>query len=168
MLIDSYRFLPRSFRPLYQESAPFPGEEEPVWTAFPKRLSEARIGLLTSAGMYLRGSQDPFDLEREKREPEWGDPSWRPIPHEVSPESVGFAHLHLNPEDMQTDPEIVLPARSLAAMVAEGVVAGACAEHVSVMGFQERSLRDWRDRTAPDLIAHFRRQSADAVVLAPG
>src|SRR5437773_1111875 len=74
MNVDSYRFLPRSFRPYYEGRGPFPGEEEPVWAPFPKRLSEARIGLLTSAGLYVKGSQPGFDVERERANPEWGDP----------------------------------------------------------------------------------------------
>jgi hypothetical protein len=35
------------------------------------------------------------------------------------------------------------------------------------MGFQERSLHDWRDSTAPELIAHLRDQGADGLILAP-
>ena len=56
MIIDSYRFLPRSFRPLYEH--PEPDGTDAVWSPFEKRLSDARIALLTSSGMYLANSQD--------------------------------------------------------------------------------------------------------------
>ncbi len=38
MKVDSYRFLPRSFRSFYEGRGPFAGEEEPVWAPFEKRL----------------------------------------------------------------------------------------------------------------------------------
>jgi hypothetical protein len=37
MIVDSSRFLPRSFRPMYEGRGPFPGEEAPVWAPFEKR-----------------------------------------------------------------------------------------------------------------------------------
>ena len=80
MKVDSYRFLPRSFRSFYEGRGPFAGEEEPVWAPFDKRLQDSRIALLTSAGLYVKKSQSPFDLDRERAHPAWGDPSWRAIP----------------------------------------------------------------------------------------
>ena len=167
MIVDSFKFLPRTFRPLYDGRGPFPGEDAPVWAHFAKRLAESRIALLTSAGIYLKGSQPSFDLEREQTHPGWGDPSWRPILAAAKPEDLGVAHLHINDEDLLADPEIALPLHLLEELASEGVVGGSAAEHVAVMGYQDRSLRDWRDRTAPEVIAHLRSQSADGLILAP-
>jgi D-proline reductase (dithiol) PrdB len=165
--VDSYRFLPRSFRPMYEGRGAFPGEEEPVWAPFEKRLAESRIALLTSAGMYLKDSQPSFDLEHEQTHPEWGDPSWRSIPTSSEPADVRIAHLHINDEDLLADPEIALPARLLERLAGEGVIGGAAAEHLSVMGYQDRDLAGWRDKTAPELVAHLRDQNADGLILAP-
>src|SRR5205807_3035063 len=85
VIVDSYRFLPRSFRPLYEGRGPFPGEVSPVWAPFEKRLSASRIALLTSAGVYMKQGQQAFDLEREDANPEWGDPTWRVIPATAKP-----------------------------------------------------------------------------------
>ena len=167
MIVDSYRFLPRSFRPLYEGRGPFRGEEEPVWAPFEKRLSEARIALLSSAGLYVRGRQPSFDLDREQEHPEWGDPTWRVIPASASGAEVGVAHLHINDADVLADSEIALPMRLLASLAEEGVIGGAVAEHVAVMGYQDRHLPDWRSTTAPAIIEHLRTQGADALVLAP-
>lgn len=167
MIVDSYKFLPRSFRPLYEGRGPLPGQEGPVWAPFGKRLAEARIGLLTSAGMYLKRSQPPFDVEAEKQRPEWGDPGWRSIPSGTAPDELAIAHLHINEEDLLEDPEIALPMRLLSELAAEGMVGGAVAGHVSVMGFQDRRLRDWQHATAPEIVAHLREQAADGLVLAP-
>ena len=167
MIVDSYRFLPRSFRPMYEGRGPFPGEEGPVWAPFEKRLAASRIALLSSAGIYVKSSQPSFDVEREKSEPEWGDPSWRPIPSDVDAADLEVAHLHISHDDIRSDPEVALPMRTLHALVSEGVVGGATPAHVSVMGYQERSLEAWRDDTAPQLIAWLRDRRADGLVLAP-
>ena len=167
MEVDSYRFLPRSFRSFYEGRGPFAGEEEPVWAPFDKRLQDSRIALLTSAGLYVKKSQPPFDLDRERAHPEWGDPSWRAIPAAVDGADLGVAHLHINDEDVLADPEIALPSGRLVQLVADGVVGGAAAEHISVMGYQERSLEGWRERTAGEVAAHLRSQGVDGLILAP-
>jgi len=167
LIVDSYRFLPRSFRPLYEGRGPLRGEEGPVWAPFEKRLAASRIALLSSAGIYVRASQPAFDLDGERSRPEWGDPTWRAIPATTPSGQLGVAHLHINEEDIHADPEIALPMRLLSELVAEGAVGGAVAEHVAVMGYQDRHLSDWRTETAPAIIAHLREQDADGVVLAP-
>jgi D-proline reductase (dithiol) PrdB len=166
MVVDSYRFLPRSFRPFYEGRGPFPGEETPVWAPFAKRLADSKIALLSSAGLYLESSQPAFDLDRERAEPGWGDPSWRVIPA-TGEDPLGVAHLHINDADLLADPEIALPARLLSQLVAEGVVGAAAENNVAVMGYQERSLADWHDTTAPAIVSLLRDQQVDGIVLAP-
>ena len=167
MKVDSFRFLPRTFRPLYEGRGPFPGEEDAVWAPFAKRLAESRIALLTSAGLYLKATQESFDLEREQSQPEWGDPTWRRIPADANRSDLAVAHLHINDEDLLADPEIALPAKALAQLAADGVVGSATPEHISIMGYQERSLESWRLETLPELIVQLRDQNADGLLLAP-
>ncbi len=153
MIVDSYRFLPRSFRPYYEGRGPFHGEEEPVWAPFEKRLGEAKIALLTSAGVFMREGQLPFDVVREQSHPDRGDPSWRAIPAGAGPQDVGVTHLHLNTADIQADPEVALPSHLLAQLAAEGVIGAAAESHFAVMGYQDRHLNDWREKTAPEIVA---------------
>jgi D-proline reductase (dithiol) PrdB len=167
MQVDSFRFLPRSFRPLYEGRGPFPGEADPVWAPFGKRLTESRIALLTSAGLYLKSTQESFDLEREQTHPEWGDPTWRRIPAATVRSDLAVAHLHINDADLVADPEIALPASALDRFATDSVIGSATPDHLSVMGYQERSLEGWREKTAPELIAHLRDQNADGLILAP-
>jgi hypothetical protein len=176
VVVDSFKFLPRSFRPLYEGRGPFPGEDAPVWAPFEKRLAESRIALLTSAGIYLKHTQPPFDLEREQTHPDWGDPSWRAIAASTHAAGIGVAHLHINDADLLADPEIALPMRSLDRLasqrrgnsgVVEPVIGGTVAEHFSVMGYQDRTLRDWQSKTAPEVVAHLVSQGADGLILAP-
>ena len=165
MRVDSFRFLPRSFRPLYD--AVTTADEAPVWTPFEPRLAAATIALLTSAGLHLEGVQPAFDLERERREPTWGDPSWRRIPADLGGTRLGMCHLHVNPTDILADHNVALPTDRLAELAADGVVGAQAGEHVSVMGYQERSLEGWRTQTLPEIVELLRGEEADGVVLAP-
>jgi D-proline reductase (dithiol) PrdB len=167
VIVDSYRFLPRSFIPLYSGATPEPGDDGPVWAPFEKRLAEAQIGLLTSAGLYLDGSQAPFDGEREKGEPTWGDPSHRVLPAALEGQDLGMMHLHVNHEDVLADPEIALPLGGLAGLVAEGRVGSVAPSHVSVMGYQQAGLEVWRRETAPAIVELLRDEGTDGLILAP-
>ena len=57
--------------------------------------------------------------------------------------------------------------RGLAELIDEAVVGGSVADHVAVMGYQDRGLEDWRRKTAPEIVAHLCEQGADALILAP-
>ena len=166
-MVDSFRFLPRSFKAMYESPARVPGEDEPVWASFEKRLADSTIGLVTSAGLYCPASQACFDLDRERAEPMWGDPTWRAIPAGTPAAELAMAHLHVNDADVLADPEIALPAGLLSQLVDEGVVGGSTGEHVSVMGYQQAGLDAWRTETAPAVAARLRDHGADGVVLAP-
>ncbi len=167
MLVDSYKFLPRSFLPLYEDTRPLDGEDEMVWSPFSARLSDAAIALITSAGLSLAGEQVPFDLDRERREPTWGDPTHRVLPQELSGRALEMSHLHVNPVDILTDHNVALPVDPLADLVASGRVGRAVGSHVSVMGYQQAGLAGWRENTAPAIIDLLHAQSTDGVVLAP-
>jgi len=167
MRVDSFAFLPRSFRPLFEKPPRLPGHEAPVWAPFEKRLAEAKVALLTSAGLYVKATQAPFDAERERREPSWGDPSWRAIPAGIATSELGMMHLHLNAADVLADHDIALPTTVLAELVRDGVVGASTSQHVSVMGFQQAGLETWRSDTAPAIAALLRKEGADGVVLAP-
>jgi D-proline reductase (dithiol) PrdB len=167
MLVDSFRFLPRSFVPFYSNPTPLESEQEPVWAPFAPRLASASIALLTSAGLSIEGEQPPFDLERERQEPMWGDPSFRVIPHALGDRRLVMSHLHVNPTDVMADRNVALPVDVLDELVQEGRVGSAAPSHVSVMGYQQAGLDAWRTETAPAIVELFRAQGTEGVVLAP-
>jgi len=167
MRVDSFTYLPRSFRARFERPAPVPGEDAEVWAPFEPRLADATIGLLSSAGLYLEGVQDPFDVERERNEPMWGDPSWRAIPHDVAQGGLGMSHLHVNPADVLADHEVALPVRTLDALVSDGIVGASAGTHVSVMGYQEAGLVEWRERTPPAGVELHRDRGGDGAGLPP-
>ncbi|MEA3019612.1 MAG: D-proline reductase (dithiol) PrdB, partial [Actinomycetota bacterium] len=165
--VDSYAFLPRSFRAMFEEPPRLDGEDEPVWAPFTKRLSESTVALLSSAGLYVSATQPSFDGEREKAEPGWGDPSWRAIPRDTAQGALGMMHLHVNNADTLADHEVSLPLRALDALVADGLVGASAPTHYSVMGYQQAGLVDWRTKTADEIVARLRDDNVDALLLAP-
>ncbi len=167
MRIDDNKYLPRIMHSFY--AADYPVEQGEVWAPFEKRLSNARLALLSSAGLHLR-SQQPFDVERERREPTWGDSSYRMLPNDLQRDDVAVAHLHLNREPLLADPNITLPLAALSELVEQGWVGSAVDEHVSVMGYQgwhDDALDRWRHETAPAVVRELQAQGADGLILAP-
>jgi len=161
MIVDSFRFLPRSFRAAYELG---PVGAPDVWTDFAVRLGEASIALLSTAGLYIEGMQEPYDLDRERAEPTWGDPSHRVIPRDAG--QFGMAHLHVNDADTRADRNVSLPLDVLADFVAERIVGASAPNHVSVMGYQG-DLNGWREITAPAITRLLTEQQTNGVVLAP-
>jgi D-proline reductase (dithiol) PrdB len=123
--------------------------------------------MITSAGLSLEGEQPPFDVERERQEPGWGDPTHRVLPHALGDRPLAMNHLHVNSTDVMADRNVALPVDVLDELVAEGRVGSAAPSHVSVMGYQEAGLQVWKDTTAPAVIELLRAQETTGVVLAP-
>lgn len=165
MAVDSYRFLPRSMHSMYQSMAAI--DEPPVFAPLKKPVRQCRVALLTSAGVYLKDSQDSFDLERERREPTWGDPSYRVIPSDVRQEQVGVAHLHINEADILEDLDVVLPIRTFRKLESDGVIGELADEHYSFMGYQDRALVGWRETYGPELVRRLNERAVDVLLLAP-
>ena len=141
--------------------------EGPVWSPFEKPLSEATIAVLSSAGIFLRDTQESFDVEREKREPTWGDPGWRAIPRDVSQDRIDAAHLHINTEHLKRDVGVALGLSALAALEADAVIGRLATENYSVMGYQESGCEVWQSKTGPEIAGRLRDAEVDALLLAP-
>jgi D-proline reductase (dithiol) PrdB len=165
MSVDSFRFLPRSFRQGF-ERTPMRAEE-PVWAPLPVPVEEATVALLTSAGLYLKDEQEPFNLERERQNPTWGDPTYRVIPRNVLQDQLGAAHLHINTRDLLEDFNVAMPLERFAELESEGRIGRLADEHYSFMGFQDRELVDWREQTGPEVAQRLTDAGVHAVVLAP-
>ncbi len=165
MAVDSYKFLPRSMRAMYESAAAI--DEPPVWAPLTKPVEQCTIALMTSAGVFLKDSQQAFDEEREWREPTWGDPTYRVIPRSVQQEQIGCSHLHINHTDLLEDIDVVLPFRAFAALEAEGRIGHLAEDAYSFMGYQDRRLEDWRNVQGPELAAQMKERAVDVLLLAP-
>ncbi len=164
MAVDSFKYLPRSFRQGYD--IPYQAET-PAWAPLDVPIEQATLALLTSAGLYVQGEQQPFDVEREKANPLWGDPTYRTIPRDVRQDQIGASHLHLNTRDFYEDFNVALALRAFGELAAEGKLGRVADEHYSVMGFQERTLDGWRTRYGPEIARRLKDAGVHALVLAP-
>lgn len=167
MSVDSFTWLPRSLGAYYQGLTL--EKEEAPWTPLAKPIEQCRFALLTTAGLYLKGQDPPFDLEREKREPFWGDPTYRIIPRDVGQEDVGAAHLHINTDHLLQDINIALPIQRFLELEEAGEIGSLAPSHYSFMGFQgfPESTAPWRDQYGPEVARRMKEEGVDAALLTP-
>jgi D-proline reductase (dithiol) PrdB len=169
MAIDSYRFLDFATRQIMKAWAEREAQStrQPIpWTPLAKPLSECTIALITTAGV-ARNDDTPFDQEGERRNPWWGDPSYRRIPLGTTERDVKLYHMHIDTRFGQEDLDVVLPMRRLTELAAAGVVSRPARVHYSTMGYQLRTEVLERE-TAPAIAREMRADGADLAVLIPG
>ncbi len=165
MSVDSFKFLPGAIAAYYRNMTV--QREEPVpFTPLAKPLDRCRFALVTTAGIYDKGKEPPFDAEREKREPMWGDPSFRRIARDVKQEEIGACHLHTNNRDVLLDINILLPVQRFLELESEGVIGSLAPTSYSFMGYQPNTT-EWRQQYGPEVAALMKDEAVDAVLLTP-
>ena len=167
-MVDSFKYLPRILAVYYQTTDCQP--ELPIpWTPLPRPLAACKFGLVTSGGLYRRGVEPPFDLERERQEPTWGDPSYRVLPSDIQQTQVGASHLHLNTRDVLTDLNILLPIHRFQELVATGRIGGLARHAYSFMGYQgfPPDTAAWQETYGPEVAEKLKAEGVDCVLLTP-
>ena len=165
MSIDSYRFLDFASRQVMKAWA---AREQPGVVPFmplAKPLADCTVALVSTAGI-ARHDDRPFDQDGERRNPWWGDPSFREIPFGTTEREVRLYHLHIDPRFGEADLDVVLPMRRLAELAEQRVVGRPAAHHYSLMGY----ILDAGvliGQTAPAIVERLRADAVDAVALVP-
>lgn len=166
MEVDSFRCVPSLIKRYYQLNRV--SKELPIpFTPLPKPVGRCRFGLVTSGGLYNVRSEQPFDQEGERRNPAWGDPSFRTLPVDMDPADVGVSHLHINRQDVLADPNILLPIQRFQELVAEGRIGGLAPHAYSFMGYQgfPSDLSGWSDIYGPQVRDRLLAERVDCVLL---
>ena len=165
MAIDSYRFLDFASRQIMKAWAA--REERGVipFTPLAKPLGECTVALVSTAGV-ARNDDQPFDQDGERRNPWWGDPSFRAIPSGTTEKDVKLYHMHIDPRFGEADLDVVLPMRRLAELAAQGVVGRAAITHYSTMGYILEP-QELVEKTAPAIAERMHAEGVDAVALIP-
>ena len=166
--MDSFQFLPRLISKFYQiqeikTDLPIP------FTPLQKSLRDCRFTLVTSAGIYDKRDQAPFNTEREKKEPIWGDPSFRVIPTDIPQDQVGVSHLHYNPAAVMEDINVLLPITRMQEIARTGRIGSLADSAYSFMGYQgfPANTKSWQEIFAPQVIENMQSESVDCVLLTP-
>jgi D-proline reductase (dithiol) PrdB len=163
--IDSYRFLDFASRQVMKAWAARERHGVVPFTPLAKPLADSTVALVSTAGI-ARNDDRPFDQEGERRNPWWGDPSFREIPFGTTEADVQLYHLHIDPRFGEADLDVVLPMRRLAELAGQGLVARPASRHYSLMGY----ILDADvliGQTAPAIAERMRADAVDAAALVP-
>jgi D-proline reductase (dithiol) PrdB len=164
-VVDSYRFVGGMTKRLIKSWIKLEAPREIPWSALTKPLSDCTVALISTGGIALKTDR-PFDQEGERRNPWWGDPSYRVIPREARTGDIRVYHQHIDPSLAEWDMNCLLPIERLQELVEAGEVGRSAPSHYSYMGYL-LDPRELLEKSVPALIERLRAEKADVVVLIP-
>jgi D-proline reductase (dithiol) PrdB len=129
----------------------------PVLAPLGKPLSEARVMIVTSAGVHL-DSDPPF------RHP--NDMTLRRIDQSTPPERLRPSHPTPVRRPGQADINVVFPYQRRPELAREGLIGGVTDHHLSMLG-SIKKLRELVTDMAPRMAAAARAAGADLILLTP-
>lgn len=165
-MVDGFKFMPPSLRKWICKDIPeeeFKGDIP--WTPLEKPVSQTRFALVTSAGINMK-ADPPFDMEREKREPTWGDPGIREIPISAGEEDIDANHLHINTDFIKQDINVMLPIHRFSEFASEGIIGSLAPTSYSYYGFQ-LDPTELMEQSMPKIVSKMKEEEAEAVLLTP-
>jgi D-proline reductase (dithiol) PrdB len=132
------------------------------WSPLRTPLSQAKVSLVTSAGLHLRHDQ-PFIGD-----PKGGDTSYRVIPSTAkaadilqSHVSIGFDHTAI-----MRDLNVTLPMDRVRELVEKGVIGSLAENYYSFMGAL-RNPKPLIEATGPEVASRLNDEGVDLVFLTP-
>lgn len=151
-------YIPRT-REMYADYPPYRWvvNQDVPWTALTKPLSECRVALINSGGVYHKDQ-----LAFHTRD----DTSFREIPRDVAVEDLRIAHFGYRTEDARKDPNCVFPVERMRELENEGVIGEFTDPAYSFMG-GIYSARRVREELAPRLVERMKRDQVDVFYLVP-
>jgi D-proline reductase (dithiol) PrdB len=132
------------------------------WTPLARPLSAARVALVTSAGLHLRGDA-PFVTDHKMP-----DQSYRALPRDAPAADILQSHTSIgfDRSGIQRDLNVTYPVDRLRDLVERGAIGSLASTFYSFMG----ALRTW-DRlvreTGPEVAGRLRADAVDVVLLTP-
>ena len=129
----------------------------PPFAPLRKPLSQSRLGLVASGGIY-RAGQVAFHYR--------DDFSFRVIPWNTPTSELRATHFAYDLTDARRDPKAVFPLETLRNLAAQGRIGKLGPSAYAFMG-GIYSARLVRERLAPAIAGHLQKDEVDAVVLVP-
>ncbi len=163
--VDSYRYASGITRRMLRTWVEMETPRAIPFSPLCKPLKQSKVAMISSAGIAMTSDQ-PFDQEGERRNPWWGDPSYRVLPVTATEADVKLYHLHINPRHAGQDLNCLFPLARLRELERLGEIGVAAENHFSMMGYilqPETLLKE----TVPAMIHDLRAERADVVVLVP-
>jgi D-proline reductase (dithiol) PrdB len=140
----------------YQAYRWFVADNVAPWTPLKKKLSECKLGLMSTSGAYALG-QIAYHYK--------DDSTIREIPSSTKADDLRFSHITenylVNP---RKDPNCILPTETLHKLVEKKVINSLANTVFSCMG-GTYSQRRVKDEIAPEILKNFKRQDIDCALL---
>ncbi len=129
----------------------------PPWQPLSKALSESRLGLVASGGIYVTG-QKAFHYK--------DDSSFRIIPTTVDTKNLRATHFAYDLTHARRDINSVFPLDNLHRLAKDGVI-GKLADHAFTFMGAIYSTRKVKEILAPALVKHLLKEKVDVVLFVP-
>ena len=132
-------------------------DETPPWTPLEKPLSECRVGVIATGGVYAAG-QTAFNYK--------DDITYRAIPTDIDSSELRATHFAYDLTDARIDINCVFPIDTLRGLVDEGVIGGLAPNFYTCMGgiYSQRRVRE---TLAPELHERVAADDIDVLLLVP-
>lgn len=130
------------------------------WARVQKPLAGMRLGVVSTAGFYLREGMQPFDAANPE-----GDTTWRQLPADVTAAELAIAHEHYPHGSAAADWNCVLPLDHLRELQREQTI-GDLGPIISTSGYAT-DLASIAAVTGPAIAAVMRQAECDAVLTVP-
>ncbi len=141
----------------YEEYRWLESDAPPPWTPLRKPISESRLGLIATGGIYSVG-QTAFTFR--------DDVTYRTIPTDVATEELRATHFAYDLTDARSDINCVFPIDTLRGLVTGGAVGELAGSFYTCMG-GIYSRRRVREDVVPPLIERCLAEEVDVVLLVP-
>ena len=165
-VVDGFRFIPPSLKAWMTKDIPAEEYDGDIpWTPLKKPIKETTFSLMTSAGISFQ-TDPPFDVEREMREPAWGDPTSRQIPKTAIEADIDVNHLHINTDYIKQDINVMLPLARFREFEQEGIIGRFAPTCYSYYGFQ-LDPKILLEETMPKVASKMQSEGVEAVLLTP-
>ena len=126
-----------------------------------KEMSQSRVALASTAGPHLV-SQTPFDMTNHL-----GDMTYRVVPSNAASTDIRFTHDHYDHTDADNDPNCIFPVDRLRELASDGHIGSVASMHLTASGFMP-DPRPFLDEAVPEMIARFKDDDVDVVLLTGG
>ncbi len=163
--VNSFRYVDLGTRQVMRAWMAREPRRPAVWTPLPRALSESRLCIVSSAGI-ARLDDRPFDAEGERRDPWWGDPSYRQIPADTRTGDARLWHLHIDTRPGEQDLDTVLPLERAGELADEGFLGDLAPTHFSFMGYLLRPAT-FLETSVPAMIERMKAEEVTVVLLVP-
>ena len=163
--VDSYKYISSITKRVVKTWIDKEAPREIPWVLLQKPLSECTVALISSGGIALKDDL-PFDQEGERRNPWWGDTSYRVIPQNTTEKDIEVYHLHIDPRFARQDINCLLPLQRLAALEESGEIGRAAPRHYTFMGYTPQPQKLIEEST-PAIIQSLQEDAVNLVILVP-